>query len=660
MTQSMYRQYEAFQEKRKALVTLIHELNEVLESLDMTDKKSSLHQLENLVQSDNFKVLVLGEFKRGKSTFINAMLGEEILPAYAKPCTAIINEVKWGDTRCALLHPVKVENGQQLQPQEISVEQIEEYVVIQNDVSELHQNRYDKVELFWPLALCKNGVEIIDSPGLNEHDIRQKVTMDYLSNVDAILFVLSCEALASKSELDVIDNILKPAGHTDIFFICNRFNMIRAKEREDVKQYGISRLAPRTSKKSDRVFFISALDALEGRMENDEARVQKSGMVQVEQELEKFLANERGRIKILRPAREVQIAINAARQTIPSRESMLKTDLKTLEDRFEGAQEPLRRLEIERDQIVRRVENFRDDIKITISAEACSFYRSLPDKVSEWMKTLETRNSVNFISFEGTKAQVEKLTEEILTYLSGKVESEFSVWQNGALQSLITDRLASLMQELDERASTFVDKIDDIRLQVSGSTISINDVGPKKVGAIERVLSAAGGFFIGGIGSAGLGAVFGYQEMAKSIVPQFGLALLTLVVVGFNPWILLPIMAGGGFVQGLWSTKSTNAKIKEEVGKRFAASIRDSAQQRANEVAEAVFAKLSEIQSGVDQGLSREIKGVRDQVTSILTEKQKGQENVDQKIRELNSLRRELDVIDSELDTLIAEVAMPT
>ena len=75
MVQSTYQQYEAFQKKRDTLVTLIRELQEVLGSLDMTDTKKTLEQLEGLVQSDSFKVLVLGEFKRGKSTFINAILG---------------------------------------------------------------------------------------------------------------------------------------------------------------------------------------------------------------------------------------------------------------------------------------------------------------------------------------------------------------------------------------------------------------------------------------------------------------------------------------------------------------------------------------------------------------------------------------------------------
>ena len=76
-------------------------------------------------------------------------------------------------------------------------------------------------------------------------------------------------------------------------------------------------------------------------------------------------------------------------------------------------------------------------------------------------------------------------------------------------------------------------------------------------------------------------------------------------------------------------------------------------------MAEAVVTELSKIQDGVNQGLGREIQSVRDQVKSILSEKQKGQANVDQKLRALESLRKELDIIDGELDTLIAEVAIP-
>ncbi|MEA5601025.1 dynamin family protein [Nostoc sp. UHCC 0252] len=650
-----YQKYEEFKEKQSVLANLIKRHLKLISSLNMTQSEKALQQLETLVQSDSFKVLVLGEFKRGKSTFINALLGEKVLPAYARPCTAIINEVKWGDNRRALLHPAKLADSPVPSPQEVPVNQIEEYVVIKDDVSEINSNPYEKVELFWPLELCRNGVEIIDSPGLNEHDTRQKVTMDYLSNVDAILFVLSCEALASKSEIDVIENTLQPAGHQDIFFICNRFNMIEDEEKDSIKQHGISKLAPKTKRGAERVFFIDARGALGGRLKGDIEQVENSGLALVERELEKFLANEKGNIKILRPAAELQRAIYEARTVIPQREVMLRTDVKTLEARYEAAQEPLRHLQIKREQIVQRISNFLEDIKQTISAEGSSFYRRLADKiVSEWVKNLEIKAPIVL-----TKSQIEKLIKEVSDHLSQKMENELLDWQNQVLQPLVSSRLERLTQEIDERANEFVNQLDSLKIQVVGSIVSIDDLNIKKVSVIERVLAAGGGFLLGAnIGLAGVGAVFGYQEMAKAIIPQLALSLAAIALAAANPLVIFGAMAGGGLIQGLLTAKSTSNKIKEEAAKRFAASIRDSAPERGDKIAEAVVIKLTEIKNSINQGLGQEIQKFREQVDSILEEKQQGQASVDAIISELQVLSRELDAIDRELDTLVARVAI--
>jgi ribosome biogenesis GTPase A len=308
-------QYKFFQYKQRKLLSLLHELHKVLHSLNM-DEANRVEQLEQLVQSDRFKVLVLGEFNRGKSTFINAILGDEILPAFVRPTTSIINEVKWGIDKRALLHFIQAEGGEKIPPQEIPIDQIEKYVVIGSDVSEILSNRYEKLELFWPLSFCRNGVEIIDSPGLNESEIRQEITVDHLSKkVDAVLFVFSCEAMGSKSELNVIDNLLVAAGHEDIFFICNKFDNISERDKEDVKYYAWDTL--RYVAKYERIFFISARNALEGRIEHDVERVAKSGITQVEKELEKFLVNDRGQIKILRAAREAKNIVSSVLHVLP-------------------------------------------------------------------------------------------------------------------------------------------------------------------------------------------------------------------------------------------------------------------------------------------------------------------------------------------------------
>lgn len=665
-TTNHHEQYQRFQHQRNQLLILINRLMEVIEKLDMAGRVDALNRLQERVQADNFKVLVLGEFKRGKSTFINAMLGDEILPAYARPCTAIINEIKWGNEPQALLHPSATSKPgiEPAAPQSVPVKELERYVTIQDGVTEaeaIRTNPYEKVELFWPLELCRNGVEIIDSPGLNEHEIRQKVTMDYLSTVDAILFVLSCEVLGSQSELDVIDNTLRAMGHKDIFFICNRFNMIRPREREDIRKHGLAKLAHRTERGAQRVFFIDALGALDGCLNGDTAAVEASQVPHVERELARFLTHDRGKVKILRPSTELKNAIQEARRTILERSSLLRTDLKTLEARYENAQVPLKQLETKRQQIVSQLRNFREDMNLLVNDRALTFYQTLSDKIPSWAQEYELRNSVKFVSLEGLKPQIRKAAEELVTHLSQRVEGELANWHESDLQPLVAQRLEARKQELDTKTTEFVNQVDELRLKVAGlslDSVSEIDLGKRKISALERVLSAAGGFLIGGVGSAGIGAIYGYEEMIKSLVPQILLAASTVILVGLNPWILLPVMAGGGVIQGLLSTNGTNRKLKEVVSQKYASEVRASAQGQARKLAEAVSQELSKIEETVDNGLEAEIQAVREQVNSILAEKQKGQANVDEKLRELDHLSGGLNEIDSELDDLIAQIVM--
>ena len=86
---------EQFKSKKAELVELLDETTGIFKELKDESEVQSLEEIRSKLKDNNFKVLVIGEFKRGKSTFINALLQEEILPAYSVPCTAIINEIKF-------------------------------------------------------------------------------------------------------------------------------------------------------------------------------------------------------------------------------------------------------------------------------------------------------------------------------------------------------------------------------------------------------------------------------------------------------------------------------------------------------------------------------------------------------------------------------------
>src|SRR2546425_2288976 len=135
------------------------------------------------------------------------------------------------------------------------------------------------------------AVEIIDSPGLNEDVERQKITLEYLKTVDVVLYVVACDFALSRSEMQVLETI-QAAGHEHAFFIFNRINLIKMKERDLVTKRCSDMVASFTKGGHKNIFFIDALGALEGRLEHNAERFKQSNLERVEARLKMFLATE--------------------------------------------------------------------------------------------------------------------------------------------------------------------------------------------------------------------------------------------------------------------------------------------------------------------------------------------------------------------------------
>ena len=99
--------YNDLKEKKGSILHSLFELAGIVDNLNdmgLAVSGSALLDLKRKLENDNFKVLVIGEFKNGKSTFINSLMGDKVLPAYSTPCTAVINEVIYGKEKRAVLY----------------------------------------------------------------------------------------------------------------------------------------------------------------------------------------------------------------------------------------------------------------------------------------------------------------------------------------------------------------------------------------------------------------------------------------------------------------------------------------------------------------------------------------------------------------------------
>ena len=97
--------YKDYRNARQKAVDTIAGVEEQLRILGGSAKAKILKVARNRLLSNDFRIIFCGEFKRGKSTLINAMLGNKVLPMKVAPCTGVITEVKFDGLPRVQVHP---------------------------------------------------------------------------------------------------------------------------------------------------------------------------------------------------------------------------------------------------------------------------------------------------------------------------------------------------------------------------------------------------------------------------------------------------------------------------------------------------------------------------------------------------------------------------
>lgn len=665
---------DGFADKRNKLIEIYNGARKVLGDLELNDELVSISADETELKRESFKVLVVGEFKRGKSTFINALLGEEVLPAFATPCTAVINEIKYSETKRAVLHfanplPTVLPEGiapdilvhinahrseAEIPPIEIPVDRIEEFVVIpdpgKDQAESVAQSPFGNVEIFWPIDLCKNNVEIIDSPGLNEHGTRTKVTTGYLSQADAVIFVLSCTAAASASELQAINHIID-CGHSEIFFACNRFDEVRERERARVKDYCEKRLADKTTLEKDGIHFISALSALDGKIEHNDAKIAASGFPEMEKGLVTFLVRDRGRIKLLRPATALKKRLNKImRDVIPTQRRLLKDDYEKIAKRYEDAKPRLEEAERRKLAIHNNIAVGCKGVEDYVFRETEKFVQNQARDIAEWVKSYEIKNHITFLSLENTKKQCGKITEELLKYVEGRLGDEKRSWVRGVLQSEVELKLKSIHDSNTIGLEDFVRTVDEARVDMTSND---DIVKQRDVPAWERIAAAGVGALLISEGSVVQASQDGFAGLAKSILPQLG-TVLALCFLGLtNPWIFIPALFASGGLTAFFQNSKLEEKLKVEFARRVADSLNSNASRIASDAASGLSKTLLKLTTEIDRGMDAEIKSVRDDVEKILATKKEGEAKSRERDEMLHRAESEAEKLVDELDDLI-------
>lgn len=663
---SNFQDYSWFREKKSALVGLIRESSGIINNISLTQYAEGLCQLGQKVDSDTFKIQIVGTFKNGKSTFINALLGEDILPTKAVPCTAVINEIKYGEKKAILnfRNPLpktllsdipdatrahmKAHGMTNVPPMEIDYDKISDYVTIpvNGDPDEISlKSPYLSVELFYPSALLKEGVEIIDSPGLNENAERTAVTLEYLDKADAIIFLLDATKACAKDEMDTIEDILVPKGFDDMFFVVNRFDLISTRDQEDIKRFVENKVKEYTT---NEIFYLSALNALEGKVDCDQVeKLRDSGFLPFEAKLSEFLTKDKGRIKLAKPAKELKsiLATEALFKAIPSQRTQLSTDLQTLKERYESVKPKLLEYESKKKSLGEGLKLKVEHKEGKIASAIKSQFHVIADMVPAWIKDYAPINNPGVF---GRRRDVEKVADEIGKHVSSKVKENFTQWNKDVLVPLVEESATEIFETSDKGLKEIFDGIDELQSEISG-TSNVQD----KSSGWTRAFGVAGiccGF---ASGASLLSGHFDIKTVAKALAVDLGIGT-SLVLLG----IANPILAIGGVILVLWNAirggqRVVVQKLKDQLTTEIRNSIINDSDAKSKEIVAKIDIEFQKSIATAIKAIDIKINDLKTQIEAVLEEKEIGEANATQRLDLLTQSERELQRICGDLDSFV-------
>lgn len=590
-----------YKEKKEACIAFLKKAEDTAAAyaaqfppVDEAEKEDSLpgkfDALAKRVESARLKILVAGQFKMGKSTVINALLGENVLPAYSTPCTAVITEIEYGDEKKAVLSfksPLQ-ELPPNLAPKVAAHigerrtdipdlviesdnlgEELEEYLVIPEDEDDRDQKEavaespYALCRLSWPLELCKNDVEIIDSPGLNEATARDETTYKYVPQADMIIHVLTSLQLYGKYDKEFVTALGKN-GKPPLIFLVNRFDQLNTdKERERVRNYAAKNLTEATPYGDEGIFFVSAYKALMGRTEHSPTLYGESGFREFERKLAETVARDRGKIKLagnLRAASD--ILNNLSRNLLPELRKKMDSDVAELEKKFAAQQKEFEKLNDKKERIQRTIELGLGNVRRVMNAEIRGFFNNFANESLEDYVNEAQFDIAFFNRKESQKRAVEIMSEEMLSGLRREFD-EFNRQKSiemGEMLADIADRVRDQIEEFNEMLNAI--RLDlDMDVDARDLSISHRDIGDVDFG--DLVGEGLAGAMVGG--GLSVGAVFLASRFFAFLGGPIGWGITILSTVGAALLAILNSTAAVDKMKAEYVRAARN-KLKEDAG----------------------------------------------------------------------------------------------
>ncbi len=252
-----------------------------------------IQTLRQRLESNVFNLVVMGEFKRGKSSVINALIGDDVLPVGVVPLTAIATILEYGEEPAIR---ILFQDGTETQA---DVRALWDFATEKGNPN--NEKGVSEVHVSWPSPWLRSGVRLIDTPGIGSvHQHNSAVTYGLLPRADAVLLVLSVDQPIGQVEYDFLKQVQDYAGR--IFFLLNKTDLLTAADLTESQAF-TSQVIEEAMSCPATLFPFSARLALAGRKNDSAEQLAQSGFTAFTEALKLFLAQDKGNALVASLAR---------------------------------------------------------------------------------------------------------------------------------------------------------------------------------------------------------------------------------------------------------------------------------------------------------------------------------------------------------------------
>ncbi|MBO6177865.1 MAG: dynamin family protein [Selenomonadaceae bacterium] len=600
----MSEEYRSYQAMARQTLQGIADISKICEKLGLEKSNENLSRAKERLQSKEFTVGILGEFKRGKSAVINSLLGKKIVPEDPLPCSATLNYIRYDST------PGAVVNYKDGRKETVSVDNLKDYVTKLTDESAAVAENIQDVVVQYPCKFCKDGAQIVDTPGLNDEETMTNVTESVVPYLDAILLVVVPGSPFSESEANFVRTKIMTSDIGRMVVVINKMDQIDEEDRARViegirKKFGASvleKIADTYGKDSNeyldakskvgelKVIGVSAKQAFKAKQEASAEKLAESNWQELEDSLSWILNEERGSIELISPVNTLLSTAKEAHSTIEMRLSASNMEEEKLNELTEkGIVEAQHSREMMEEEI-QKLKKGSENIYNELLPEVQSIYSSTQQELLEYVNNVVI-NPADISNNSGIKRTSDKIAKELNDELNKKLSAGVEVL-GMKVQQRVNEDLSKFSDKVDEIFGGMVDVQKEISAGETGSSFTWG------IAAFDTLTNISGLLGMGFFGLGGLISGFrangvkgalvgGFTGFVSGYAASYAVVAAGASVIGLP--ILIPALAVGGVISTFGGKYFVNKIFGESIGQRNMDKVR-------NQLKDSVISSMNQVQ----------------------------------------------------------------